>query len=252
MARRGPPWVGAENERSGKFPFALVAPQARHRQRECATGQACRHRTGQAGGTGPGCDACRCRDNARRGECAGIRPDASCRRSTRSAPIPTSVPFCSPACRRRSSMRHFVAPGRPIPPFATTLDRRNTRGISPIPRQCRVSATSVRTSTSRSSSPRFSAAWRRKANRRRMRPLPRRLRRRRRGCRINQTPLLTFRRQTNRRRRNRNSSQRRRNQTNWCSTEEILRRKKTSRRQSLPQQRRGAMAARCRNKLPED
>ena len=148
----------------------------------------------------------------------------SFRRSIRSAPIPISVIFCSPGCRRRSSLRRSGAPGRPIPPFATTLDRRNMRGISPIPRQCRVSAISVRTSTSRRSSPRFSAAWRRKANRRRIGPLPRRLQR---SCRINQTPWLTFQRQKNRRRRSRNISQRCRSQTNWCGTEEILQRNRT-------------------------
>ena len=99
----------------------------------------------------------------------GIRPDeaALARIDRRQYRHPS--PSCKPACRPRSGMRRFVARGRPIRRSATSLGWRRTPGTSPIPTPCRGSASSIRASTSRSLSPRFSAKARRKPKRRRIR-----------------------------------------------------------------------------------
>ena len=87
---------------------------------------------------------------------AGIRPQqaALARQSIgANSDIP---PSCKPACRRRSGMRRFVARGQPIRRSATSNWAGGKRLGLHAPQHASP-ATSVRTSTSRSSSPRFSA-----------------------------------------------------------------------------------------------
>ena len=158
LARRGRRQVKIANERSGKFPHALVAPQARGRRDGGRTGRPPDRRASRRRGE----EAAQAGSRAQRpkrtrrplpefdlGEAAVAR--------IRSARNPTSAPSCKPACRRRS--RHAALRrawvGRSGDPRLHWAGGERL-GLHAIPRACRGSASSIRASTSRSLSPRFS------------------------------------------------------------------------------------------------
>ncbi len=70
---------------------------------------------------------------------------ARCRRSIRSAPIPTSARSCKRAFPPRSGMRRFAARGRPIRRSAITSDRTRISGKAPARGACPDLASSIPT-----------------------------------------------------------------------------------------------------------